>query len=283
MPGTLLSRRSRYQTALLVHPSCAEAHNNLGEPGGGCPCRGMPRWLMPCGTMPCHAMPCHDGSNASCPHHGHAYLPSPCCMPFRPCPCPCWPGHARPCHALPCHGLCWPMPPQPHGHLPCAERFLHGVCAPSPGVLYREMGNMERAMQCYQAALNARPNFPQARALLGMAHGTLHVHGHGMHRLSCKHMPCTPAPWCIPTCCGMPAQNASGRQGDGHAWANPMRLLPWRMASMSPANLAPLALPPTPCLAPPPAGPEQSGGCVHAAGSGAGGAAAAAGGSHGGP
>ncbi len=25
----------RYQTALLVHPSCAEAHNNLGEVGRG--------------------------------------------------------------------------------------------------------------------------------------------------------------------------------------------------------------------------------------------------------
>ncbi len=30
------------------------------------------------------------------------------------------------------------------------------------GVLYREQGNMERAVQCYQAALNVRPNFPQA-------------------------------------------------------------------------------------------------------------------------
>ncbi len=40
------------------------------------------------------------------------------------------------------------------------------------GVLYRELGNMERAMQCYQAALNARPNFPQASPAMGP---------HGMH------------------------------------------------------------------------------------------------------
>ena len=30
------------------------------------------------------------------------------------------------------------------------------------GVLHRELGNMERAAACYTAALQARPNFPQA-------------------------------------------------------------------------------------------------------------------------
>lgn len=46
----------------------------------------------------------------------------------------------------------------------------------------------------------------------------------------------------------MPAQNALGRQGGGHAWAKPMHLLPWRVASMSqPArNLLPFKLPPNP-------------------------------------
>ena len=32
------------------------------------------------------------------------------------------------------------------------------------GVLHRELGNMEKAMLCYTAALNARPNFPQVGA-----------------------------------------------------------------------------------------------------------------------
>lgn len=41
----------------------------------------------------------------------------------------------------------------------------HAPVPPPAGVLYREQGNMERAVQCYQAALNARPNFPQASAL----------------------------------------------------------------------------------------------------------------------
>jgi len=31
------------------------------------------------------------------------------------------------------------------------------------GVLHRERGNLERAAQCYTAALQIRPNFPQAR------------------------------------------------------------------------------------------------------------------------
>ena len=39
--------------------------------------------------------------------------------------------------------------------------FCFGLFLPA-GVLYREQGNMERAALCYQAALNARPNFPQA-------------------------------------------------------------------------------------------------------------------------
>lgn len=29
------------------------------------------------------------------------------------------------------------------------------------GVLHRERGNLERAAQCYTAALQIRPNFPQ--------------------------------------------------------------------------------------------------------------------------
>ncbi len=31
------------------------------------------------------------------------------------------------------------------------------------GVLYKEQDNMERAVQCYTAALSVRPNFPQVR------------------------------------------------------------------------------------------------------------------------
>ena len=40
---------------------------------------------------------------------------------------------------------------------------IHACVLPNAGVLYRELGNMERAVQCYQAALHTRPNFPQVR------------------------------------------------------------------------------------------------------------------------
>ena len=42
------------------------------------------------------------------------------------------------------------------------------------GVLHREAGAVERAVACYQAALNARPNFPQARRVcVGCVGGVL--------------------------------------------------------------------------------------------------------------
>ena len=47
--------------------------------------------------------------------------------------------------------------PPPLPLLPCP-------CPCPAGVLYRELGNMERTVQCYQAALNVRPNFPQVCA-----------------------------------------------------------------------------------------------------------------------
>lgn len=91
---------SRYQTALLVHPGCAEAHNNLGE----CGCRGpearpcavarpaapCPSCAMPCGVMLCPAMRCHAHSM---PRANHA-------MPRTQCP-------VMPCRAMPqsCHAM----------------------------------------------------------------------------------------------------------------------------------------------------------------------------------
>lgn len=41
------------------------------------------------------------------------------------------------------------------------------------GVLYRELGNMERAAACYTAALNVRPNFPQVGERAGWRSGEL--------------------------------------------------------------------------------------------------------------
>ena len=162
------------------------------------PCRVVPWWLpmLHARTMAIHVCPC--------------------CMPFRPCracrpchamPChaiPCRPCHAMPRHAMPCHAAPWPST---HAHAAPTDRSYlfaltcsHHSTALAPGVLYREMGNMERAMQCYQAALNARPNFPQARAFAWQ--GTWHCActRHGMHGLPCKHMPCKPAAWCTPSC-----------------------------------------------------------------------------------
>ena len=34
------------------------------------------------------------------------------------------------------------------------------------GVLYKERDNLERAVECYMAALTIRPNFPQARHMI---------------------------------------------------------------------------------------------------------------------
>ena len=62
------------------------------------------------------------------------------------------------------------------------------IASPS-GVLYREMGNMERAMQCYPAALNARPNFPQASTMpltYHIAGNELGVGVHGRSMLGCS-------------------------------------------------------------------------------------------------
>ena len=43
----------------------------------------------------------------------------------------------------------------------CLTRCLQALN--NLGVLHRERGNLERAAQCYTAALQIRPNFPQVR------------------------------------------------------------------------------------------------------------------------
>ena len=62
----------------------------------------------------------------------------------------CWFGETG------CRPLAVPLLPPPS---------TAAAAAPATaGVLYRELGNMERTVQCYQAALNVRPNFPQVGA-----------------------------------------------------------------------------------------------------------------------
>ena len=77
-------------------------------------------------------------------------------------------SHLTSCHREPPCALQPPLSPQTERALFMYEMTLHfnPTCAEAYnnlGVLYRDRENLEKAVECYMAALTIRPNFPQVR------------------------------------------------------------------------------------------------------------------------